>query len=98
MAPPIEAASRRQRIRWRVAAVLLIAGGALALWALTQPWDHFEPRPGLGLPPDPRTFIPLQHLQVPQGWLPALLVAAPPLALLFVGVKALVSPRGLASP
>lgn len=91
-APAATRESRPQLIARVLAGVLLLAGGALALWALTLPWHHFEPPPGLGLPPDPRTFVPAQdYLQAPPTILGALYVC-PPIALGLFGLIELLRP------
>lgn len=91
--PAAPSASRTQFIVRVLAGVLLVGGAALALWALTLPWHHFEPPSGLGLPADPHIFIPAQdYAQSPPTILGALYVC-PPIALGVFGLIELLRPR-----
>lgn len=88
-------AERMHLIMRLLAVVLLLGGAALALWALTLPWHHVEPPPGLGLPPDPRTFIPARAFtQSAPSALDAVYVCLPT-ALGVFGLIELLRPRSL---
>lgn len=88
-------AERIHLIMRLLAGVLLLGGAALALWALTLPWHHYEPPRGLGLPPDPQTFIPAQAFtQSAPSALDAVYVCLPAVLGLF-GLIELSRPRTL---
>lgn len=78
-----------------IAGVLMLGGAALALWALTLPWRHYEPPPGLGLPQDPRTFIPAQDFAQSLPIVPNAIYVCLPAVLGLFGLIELLRPRVL---